>query len=133
MSNAVVLDTETTGLKGEVIELAMIPVDQFGNKKTGSEFESFFKPVGELSYAAMAVNNITPEMLESAPYFSEVEEGILPEKDTILIGHNIAFDISRLGDNWANYRTICTQKLAERLDMKSKGCDTYKNMGLFYF
>ncbi len=56
-------DTETTDLiEKEIIQMAFLTDD-------GVEFNMYFKPKGQISFSAMAIHNITPEMLEDKPTF----------------------------------------------------------------
>lgn len=62
----IVLDTETTDLNGEVIDLAI--VDAAGR----TQFDSLIKPVGRISAAARAVHHIDHSMLSGAPTFAQI-------------------------------------------------------------
>lgn len=93
----ILLDTETTGLDGRIIELAYV-VKHGVNVYTA---QTLCKPPEEISFQAMAVHHITPEMLESYPplvetrvYRDLVERFNIPEN--ILIAHNSQFDIDML-------------------------------------
>lgn len=111
-------DTETTDiLDKEIIQLAIL-------KDYGEELNMYFKPRGEISYSAMAVHNITPEMVEDKPYFEDATyEGknlkeyleSLVEK-YVWVAHNIDFDsevLEKVGIKIS--RKICTFKLARDL------------------
>jgi len=90
-NNYVVLDTETTGLKGEVISVAVVAPD-------GSVLgEWLVKPTERITEEAMRVHGITDEMLTDAPGFAEVWPEILRcvLGKTVVI-YNAGFDVARL-------------------------------------
>lgn len=88
-----ILDTETTGLHGEVIELAII--DTSGAVR----FNSRFKPQMEIEPGAAAIHGLTNDMLVNEPDWAERHEelkSILALASVVLI-YNEDFDISRIG------------------------------------
>jgi DNA polymerase-3 subunit epsilon len=99
--NVLILDTETTDLNGEIIELAMI------NLKGETVFNRRFNPLTPISEGAKAVHGISMEMVADEPFFIEEYETIcelLTGAELVLI-YNAAFDIARI-------RTTCNvQKL----------------------
>lgn len=112
-------DTETTDIQTkDIIQLAIITEE-------GKKHNIFFKPVQEISFSAMAVHHITPEMVENSPSFEEAttEDGrnlkeYLKElaREYIWVAHNAAFDMEVLekkGVEIPNY--ICTFKLARNI------------------
>ncbi len=96
----VVIDIETTGLDctlDEIIEVSAIKV--IDGKKTDS-FTSLIKPSFEIPDFIEKLTGITNEMLLSAPSINE----IIPKfyafiENSILVGHNVTFDINFLYDN----------------------------------
>lgn len=94
----VLFDLETTGIScnyDEVIEISAIKV-RAGN--VVEEFSELVNPGRRIPPAASAVNNITNQMVASAPPFSEVLPGFLKfVGDDVLVGHNInSFDLKFL-------------------------------------
>ncbi|HBR14577.1 MAG TPA: hypothetical protein DD723_03405 [Candidatus Omnitrophica bacterium] len=94
----VVFDVETTGLfplKGDrIVEIAAVKIKCF---ETVDVFDSLINPRRALSAHAMQVNQITEEMIASAPTADEV----LPKMidfigGACLVGHNIKFDLDFL-------------------------------------
>jgi len=87
----VILDTETTDLDGEIIEIAII--DLLGNILLNQRI----KPLGAMSKGAQAVHGISLEMLASEPLFVDVYPRIaeLIQDKTVLI-YNKSFDTARL-------------------------------------
>jgi exodeoxyribonuclease X len=108
------LDTETTGIQNSddcIIQLAY--------KQPGLEAVNlFFKPLRPVCFEAMAVHNITNEMLEDKTYLGEhpvkQELGELL-KQNYLVAHNADFDIGALmKEGIFPRRFICTLKVARR-------------------
>ena len=96
----VVIDLETTGLDpryDEIIEIAGI---RFDNGVEAERFQTLVNPRREIDPFITELTGITDEMLEDAPKIDVV----LPEflkfiGDSVLIGHNVNFDINFLYDN----------------------------------
>jgi DNA polymerase III epsilon subunit-like protein len=89
-----VLDTETTDLHGEVIDLAI--VDAAGQ----TQFNALIKPVGRISAAARAVHHIDHAMLSDAPTFAQV----WPQVSALLVGkivvaYNADFDFRMIASS----------------------------------
>lgn len=92
-----VIDLETTGLnKGqdEIIEIAILPFNE--EYKVIGKFVSFIKPLRGIKPNALAVNNITWDMVKDAPTplqvrsaFLDWKENILGEGKIELLGHNV--------------------------------------------
>ena len=98
MANYIVLDTETTGA-GENDRIIQLGYIVLGGKEieVHNEFCSSEVPI---SYGAMEVHNITPDMIEDKPTCKETQaykrllELNIPEN--YLIIHNAVFDIGML-------------------------------------
>ncbi len=121
----VIFDVETTGLSvsngDRIIEVAALKIK---NLRPIGHFHSFVNPQREISSGAFAVNRITYEMLCGSPTAQE----ILPELldffgESILVGHNIKFDLEFLrrevflaGLDWKEkVMALCTVKMARTL------------------
>lgn len=84
----VVLDTETTDLPGEVIELAII--DAAGRTLINSRL----RPLDAISAGAVTVHGITDDMLRTAPMYPAIHDDIkatLAAASSVII-YNAAFD-----------------------------------------
>ena len=95
-----VFDTETTGLNprggDEIISIGATRIVN-GRLLREEVFDQLIDPRREIPWASVRYHGIHPEMLKGKPYIEEV----LPHfyqfaKDTILIGHNVAFDMLML-------------------------------------
>jgi DNA polymerase III epsilon subunit-like protein len=87
----VVLDTETTGLYGEIIELSIVDIN--GNVL----FDKLLRPKCEIEEGAMAVHGITDDMVAGARTFAEEWPEIHAAlTDRVLIAYNVGFDRERL-------------------------------------
>lgn len=105
--DVVVLDTETTSLDGEVIQIGII--DLGGNVL----LDTLLKPLDPVSEGARAVHGITDEQLAGAPTLSEV----YPELARVLAGktvlvYNAEFDYWRL--TYTCRRHKCDERILVR-------------------
>ena len=92
-----VVDTETTGLDpdrgDEIIAIGAVRIVN-GRILRQESFDSFVRPKREISEAARAIHGISGDMLRAEPPIEEV----LPRlqkfvEDTVIVGHNVAFDM----------------------------------------
>jgi DNA polymerase-3 subunit epsilon len=92
-----VLDTETTGLApsagDEIISIGAVRIVN-GRLLAGERFEQLLDPRRPLHPASMEIHGIKPEALRGKPPI----ERVLPAfhkfcEDTVLVGHNVAFDL----------------------------------------
>lgn len=87
-------DTETTGLSANNDRLLEIGAVQFSKKGVLDTFNQLINPCCPLSPAAMAVNNITPQMVKDCPSETQVLPGFLHFiGDSVLLAHNANFDL----------------------------------------
>lgn len=92
------LDVETTGLEqnDRICSIGMIMYD----KENVSIHKELIKPPKKVRPEASAVNHITNEMLKDAKDFDSCEAKRILEQyndyDTLLVGHNVVFDIEML-------------------------------------
>jgi DNA polymerase-3 subunit epsilon len=90
-SNYVILDTETTGKYGEVIDIAII--DGMGQEL----YQSLLKPRGAIEPGAEAVHHISESMLASAPTIEDEWSKICDIVDgRTVITYNARFDSERI-------------------------------------
>ena len=95
-----VFDTETTGLNprggDEIISIGAVRIVK-GRLLHEEKFNQLVDPRRQVPWASVKYHGIHPDMLEGKPFIEEV----LPRfeqfvGDTILIGHNVAFDMLML-------------------------------------
>jgi len=95
-----VFDTETTGLDphggDEIVSIAALRIIN-GRMLRTEHFDQLINPQRTLPWASIKFHGIRPEMLIDQPCIEEV----LPRfyqfvQDTVLIGHNVAFDMRML-------------------------------------
>jgi DNA polymerase III epsilon subunit-like protein len=140
-------DTETTDTQAkDLIQLAFLTDDP--NIKSNI----FFKPKIDISFGAMSVHHITPEMLEDKKYFENTplpKDNLDPEfkgdnlieylkflaEKYIWVAHNVAFDLEVLekkGIDIPNH--ICTLKVARNaLTEGNRDLESYRLQFLRYY
>ncbi|MEO5699231.1 MAG: exonuclease domain-containing protein [Casimicrobiaceae bacterium] len=92
-----VFDTETTGLDpsggDEIISLSAVRIVN-GRLLRSETFDHLVDPRRAVSRASMAIHGITPAMLEGQPTIDAVLARFARfAEDTVLVGHNVAFDM----------------------------------------
>lgn len=141
------LDTETTDIQAkDILQLAFLTDDP------KIQLNLYFKPNQKISYEAMAIHNITPEMVENKKSFENTplpKENIDPEfkgdslieylkflaEKYIWIAHNVAFDLEVLQKKGIEIpRNICTLKIARNaLTEGNRDLESYKLQYLRYY
>jgi len=103
--NLAFIDIETTGLniiKHEIIEIGCVIADQ--KLEILEEFELKIKPerIENADKTALKINHYNSENWESACELKEAMKTLLEKtKDCIMVGQNVAFDVSFLEYNFA--------------------------------
>ncbi len=114
MAKYILLDTETTGTAEEdrIIQLGYIVLEGKKETKVYNEFCSSERPI---SFGAMEVHGITPEMIEGKPTCKEMraykELELLNDSDNYMVIHNAPFDLGML----AKEGFTCKMKLIDTL------------------
>ncbi len=102
MTRFTILDTETTGLNPQwgdnIIEVALLQAEyDNGQWKEIARYDTLVKPDMEVTERVTYITGIRPEDLEDAPRFAAVKEKVESYlTDSIIVGHNIEFDLSFL-------------------------------------
>ena len=118
--NYIIIDLETTGLDPSYDEIIEVCAIKYENCRQVDIFSTLVKPNNYIDEFISRLTGITNDMLEEAPSISE----ILPSLyefigNSLLVGHNINFDINFLYDNFNNVcglllknNFICTMRLS---------------------
>lgn len=97
----VVVDVETTGLDPDgnrIIQIALIRTDAFANPL--GYWTSFVNP--EIPITNSEIHGITAKDVEDAPTFASLVDTIATKiEGQVLVGHNLAFDVSFLSSEFA--------------------------------
>lgn len=115
-----IIDTETCGLQGGVVEIASVDLV---DGQIVNPMSDLVRPDRPISHQAMAIHKITEDMVADKPWIEEV----LPryQGSSHYVAHNASFDRRMLPEITGEW--ICTVKLARRLWPGIK----YSNMGLY--
>ena len=103
LNDYTVIDIETTGLSSEWDEIIEISALKISNGEIVDKFSTLIKPNEEISDFIAELTGITNDMVKDAPL---VEDVIKPFQefigDSVLVGHNVNFDINFLYDVFEN-------------------------------
>ncbi len=92
-----VVDTETTGYSpkyAKMVEIAAIKIYPDFTIDYDNTFSQLINPEINIPYNAYRVHNISNEMVKDKPLIEEIMPSFLSfAKDTIIVGHNIQFDL----------------------------------------
>jgi len=91
-----VLDTETTGLNvNEGHRIVSIGATKIKNLKITNEIlDELINPERQISEPSIKIHHITQEQVQNKPVLKELDEKIYNFlKNTVLVGHNLKFDI----------------------------------------
>jgi DNA polymerase III epsilon subunit-like protein len=120
MKKFLLFDTETTGngIEDRIIQIGGILLEN-GNKPI--VYDELCSTDKEISFEAMAVHNITPEIIKDKPSFLKSNFYTMlmenNESSNFLIAHNISFDLGMLQKEGFvnNYTLIDTLRCAKHL------------------
>jgi CBS domain-containing protein len=120
--DAIVLDTETTGLDARSARIVQIGALRLsgGSLRAEERFESLVNPGSPIPKTAVAIHNITDDMVAGAPAFPEVAPNLEAFAGrAIIIGHAIYYDLAVLereytlaGRTWPRFRALDVRMLA---------------------
>jgi DNA polymerase III epsilon subunit family exonuclease len=113
------VDTETTGCSAEwgdrVIELGIVRVE---GGRIVAEYQQLIDPQRRISLGITALTGISPEMVVGQPRFADqLPAALRLMQGTILVGHNVGFDLSFLCREFA--RSGCEMTQALGADMQA--------------
>jgi DNA polymerase III subunit epsilon len=129
--HATVVDTETTGLTPAVDRVVSIGAVRVcgGRLYRGMSFDRLVRPGVPIPARSTAVHGITDAMVADAAAFPAVFADFAPlARDTVWIGHNVAFDVAMLrqecalaGLSWEEPAALDTLLLAASLKLGLPG------------
>ena len=97
ISNFVVIDVETTGLKAEENDIIEISAIKFNEFKPVAVFSTMLKPSHPIPRSATSVNGITNTMVKNCPDFSQIKTALEEFIGNCpIVAHNAEFDIKFL-------------------------------------
>ena len=119
-SNFAILDTETTGLrvsKGDkVVSVASIKISKFKIREDVI-LDELVNPQIKIPEQSTMIHNIKDEDVKDKPTLIEIEDKILKFiKKSVLVGHNIDFDIKFLKNNAKNTNLANRMKVIQPID-----------------
>ena len=119
-SNFSILDTETTGLhveKGDqIISIASLKVCDLKIDEK-NYLDELVNPNMNIPESSTKIHNITDEQVISKPSLLEISEKILKFlKKSVLVGHNINFDINFLKENSKGSQLADRMKVIKSID-----------------
>ena len=119
-SNFAILDTETTGLrvsKGDkVVSVASIKISEFKIREDVI-LDELVNPQIKIPEQSTMIHNIKDEDVKDKPTLIEIEDKILKFiKKSVLVGHNIDFDIKFLKNNAKNTNLANRMKVIQPID-----------------
>ena len=119
-SNFTILDTETTGLHVEngdqIISVASLRVSNLKINKDNI-LNELVNPQMKIPEASIKIHNITDDQVQSKPTIVEISDKILKFiKKSILVGHNINFDINFLKQNSKSSGLADRMKVIKAID-----------------
>ena len=96
----VVLDTETTGFHGQIVQIALVDPQRV-------LLDTLVKPSVSIPTEATAIHGITNLMVSSAPSWAEVREQVMDLiRNRPAIIYNAPFDLEMLGNSDADHRLV---------------------------
>lgn len=106
-SSYVVVDIETTGLSPEYDSIIEICAMKYSDNVLTDSFSSLVNPGFPINDFISALTGITNDMLSSAPAL----DSVIPKfydfvKDSVLVGHNVHFDLNFLYDACMEYLSL---------------------------
>jgi DNA polymerase III epsilon subunit family exonuclease len=126
-----VVDVETTGVRaGAGDRITEVAVAVVHGERREIVFESLVNPERPIPRAVCSITNITNEMVQHAPRFSDVTERLLSVlAGRVFVAHNARFDWNFLSAELRRSRDVtldgsrfCTVRLARRLVKGVRSC-----------
>ena len=129
--NAVVVDTETTGLdpvKARIVEIGLVPL-KGGKLDEPSAMRQLVNPGEPIPPATTKIHHIDDGTVADAPAFADIWPDVSKRLgDAVVIGHTLGFDLAvlkreceRAGLKWRAPRTLDTRLLAQVVEPRLGG------------
>ncbi len=129
--DAVVIDTETTGLdprKARLLEAAGVRIVA-GEIKSKDAFQSYVNPREPIPAFSTAIHGIDDAKVAQAPIFGSMWPQFVDYVGhSVVVGHTIGFDLAilqqecrRAGVAWVTLRALDTQHLVQLIDPRRAG------------
>lgn len=115
-----ILDTETSSLRGGVVEIAWLEIDSDLNVL--SEFLARVNPERPIDPGAQAIHGISDEDVRDKPTLAQHVEACGLAMPISVIGHNVAFDVRMIETTIAVRRSLCTLDLARTYVKGTTNC-----------
>ena len=136
-----VIDTETTGLSARSNNIIEIGIIKIKDLKIVDRFGTFVNPGRSIPYYITQLTGISDDDVYDAPFFDQVADECLQFiGESVIVGHNLSFDMSFLSaelQNCGREKTenlnLCTLRLARRLlpQLKKKSLgDVCRHLGI---
>lgn len=121
-SSVVFIDLETTGATAHHDRITEIGCVETEGGRLAGEWSTLVNPEMRIPPAIEALTGISNAMVESAPTFAEIAEGLAERlRGKLLVAHNARFDygflrneFKRLGIDFSS-KVVCTVKLSRKL------------------
>lgn len=117
-----IIDVETTGFSPKTDKITEIAILLHDGKKVVEKYHKLINPERKVPYRITQITGITDSMLMEAPRFFEVAKDIIKlTEDTIIVGHNVAFDMGFLKAEFNEFhfpferKILCTVNMSRKL------------------
>ncbi|MDL5512027.1 exonuclease domain-containing protein [Arenibacter sp. M-2] len=116
-----IIETETTGLRGEDNKITEICILIHDGEKIIKEFSSLVNPEVSIKYRVSRRNGINNDKVRSAPKFYELAKEIVElTKDCIFISHHVNFNFNGIKNELASLGAIYKRKKISTLKLSRK-------------
>ena len=122
-SSFIAIDTETTGFSRYNDRLIELGATEFINLVPQRRFQMFIHADKAIPYQVTMVNHITNQMIQDAPFEDEAIMQFINflgdafDGKTIVVGHNIKFDLGFLDEALKRIGVVGTFKTVDTMDV----------------
>lgn len=133
-----VVDVETTGLNPTRDEILQIAAIRFVNFEPVDAFVSYTKPHNGLNPRAQAINGITENDVENAPYIESIVNSLSTflspdpsaKRLSPIVGHNLSFDVQFLRANGVFWLYSSVRNFYDTLELSKREFKEHKSYKL---